>query len=175
LERIREALGSDADGLEGEELIADLKAQAASMSNPCVDLPELRRRSFLRTLRKHDREDAALAAELNHMCLAHRFENVRPFDAARVVPAGDMTRPGVSENAALLPQDRSKCPRTAQSPVSVHDVTRIRLLQTFPAPPLSAHKSNKARPVQDRSRTLERHALDALTAAGRSSPKQGTG
>jgi len=87
VKRIRQALGPDADGIDAEELIADLIAQAASMANPCVDLPDLRRRSFLRTLRKYGSEDLALAAELNHVYLEHRFETVRPFDDARATLA----------------------------------------------------------------------------------------
>jgi len=85
LQRVRDALGPAADGMDREEMIADLIAQAASMPNPCVDLPELRRRSFLRTLRRYGSEDAALAAELNHVYLEHRFETIQPFDDAREV------------------------------------------------------------------------------------------
>ena len=82
LRRMRDALGAAAVGVGREELIEDLFAEATVMSNPCACLPELRRRSFLRTMRRRGCPDADLAAELNRIYLAHRFEDLVPFDGA---------------------------------------------------------------------------------------------
>lgn len=81
--RMRAETGDGATGPDAREVIGDLIVEADEMANPCVCLPELRRRAFARTLKRHGLNSAALPEELNGIYLAHRFENLTLFPGAR--------------------------------------------------------------------------------------------
>jgi putative hydrolase of the HAD superfamily len=85
LELVRGTVGAGADGISVAEIISDFDTTADDMDHPYARIPELRRRSFTRTLARYGCRNDDLVREMERTYVRHRFAPVTLFHGVRDV------------------------------------------------------------------------------------------